>query len=344
MRAVTYQAPNEVRLEERPEPVIEAPDQAIVAIEATGVCGSDLHIYHGRVPVEPGTTIGHEYVGTLLEVGDAVDRVAVGDRVLGCFHVACGSCTACVRGDYHRCERGRTFGHGSTLGSLPGTQADQAMVPFANLTLRKVPAGMSAETALFAGDVMGTGYHAVAHAGMRSGDTVVVLGLGPVGLCAVQAAVAGGAAQVFAVDSVEDRLELARQFGATPVHLTEGDAKREVRGATEGRGADVVVEAVGAPAAFGSAIGLVRNAGTISGVGVQVGRSEINLGLAWLKGLDLRLGQANVILHVDRVLAMLAAGTLDPTPLVTHHMKLDEAVEAYDLYDRREALKIVLTP
>ncbi len=344
MRAVTYQAPNEVRIEERPEPVVEAPDQAVVAIEATGVCGSDLHIYHGRVPVEAGTTIGHEYVGTVLAVGDAVDRVAVGDRVLGCFHVACGSCTTCVRGDYHRCERGRTFGHGSTLGSLPGTQADQAMVPFANLTLRKVPEGMSAETALFAGDVMGTGYHAVAHAGMRSGDTVAVLGLGPVGLCAVQAAVAGGAAQVFAVDSVEDRLDLARRFGATPVHLTEQDAKREVRGATEGRGADVVVEAVGAPEAFGSAIGLVRNAGTISGVGVQVGRSEINLGLAWLKGLDLRLGQANVILHVDRVLAMLAAGTLDPTPLVTHHMKLDEAVEAYDLYDRREALKIVLTP
>jgi threonine dehydrogenase-like Zn-dependent dehydrogenase len=344
VRAVTYQAPNEVRIEERPEPVIEAPDQAIVAIEATGICGSDLHIYHGRVPVEAGTTIGHEYVGTVLAVGDAVDRVAVGDRVLGCFHVACGSCTACLRGDYHRCERGRTFGHGSTLGSLPGTQADQAMVPFANVVLRKVPDGMTAETALFAGDVMGTGYHAVAHAGMRSGDTVAVLGLGPVGLCAVQAAIAGGAAHVFAVDSVSERLDLAQQFGATPVHLTEQDAKGAVRDASGGRGADVVVEAVGAPAALGAAIGLARNAGTVRGIGVQVGRSELNLGLAWLKGLDLRLGLANVIAHVDRVLAMLEAGTLDPSPLVTHHMKLDEAVAAYDLYDRREALKIVLTP
>jgi threonine dehydrogenase-like Zn-dependent dehydrogenase len=191
---------------------------------------------------------------------------------------------------------------------------------------------------------MGTGYHAVADAGMRSGDTVAVLGLGPVGLCAVQAAIAGGAAHVFAVDSVEQRLDLARQFGATPVHLTEEDAKREVRGASGGRGADVVVEAVGAPAAVGAAIGLARNAGTVSGIGVQVGRSELNLGLAWLKGLDLRLGLANVIAHVDRVLAMLEAGTLDPTPLVTHHMKLDEAVAAYHLYDRREALKIVLTP
>jgi threonine dehydrogenase-like Zn-dependent dehydrogenase len=270
--------------------------------------------------------------------------VAVGDRVLGCFLVACGSCTNCLRGDYHRCEKGRTFGHGKNLGSLGGTQADQALIPFADLTLRKVPEGMSAEVALFAGDVMGTGYHAIAHAGMQEGDAVAVLGLGPVGLCAVQAAVAGGATQVFAVDSVEQRLELARQFGATPIHLTEGDPKREVRAATEGRGADVVVEAVGQPAAVDAAISLARNAGTVSGIGVQVGKAEMNLGLAWLKGLDLRLGQANVIAHVDRVLSLLDSGKLDPTPLVTHHMKLDEAVEAYEIYDRREALKIILTP
>ena len=344
MRAVTFQAPGEVRIDEVADPVLTSPDEAIIRVEASGVCGSDLHIFHGRVPVDPGTTIGHEYVGTVTAVGDAVTRVAVGDRVLGCFLVACGSCGTCLRGDYQRCERGRTFGHGANLGALGGTQADQALVPFADMVLRKVPEGMSADIALFAGDVMGTGYHAVAHAGMREGDTVVVLGLGPVGLCAVQAAVVGGAAQVFAVDSVEQRLDLAAQFGATPVHLTEGNPKAEVRGATEGRGADVVVEAVGAPAAVDAAIGLARNAGTVSGIGVQVGKSEMNLGLAWLKGLDLRLGQANVIAHVDRVLALLESGKLDPTPMVTHHMKLDEAVEAYDIYDRREALKIVLTP
>ncbi len=344
MRAVTFQAPGEVRIEERPEPVLQHADEAIIAIEATGVCGSDLHIYHGRVPVEPGTCIGHEYVGKVLAVGDGVTRVEVGDRVLGTFLVACGSCANCLRGDYHRCERGRTFGHGKNLGSLDGTQADQALVPFADMVLRKVPEGMSADVALFAGDVMGTGYHAVAHSGMKEGDTVAVLGLGPVGLCAVQAAVTGGAAHVFAVDSVEQRLELAKRFGATPVHLTEGDVKAEVRGASGGRGADVVVEAVGSPAAVDAAISLARSAGTVSGIGVQVGRSEMNLGLAWLKGLDLRLGLANVIAHVDRVLALLDSGKLDPTPLVTHHMKLDDAVEAYAIYDRREALKIILTP
>src|ERR1700755_348874 len=209
MRGVTYQAPGEVRVEDVAEPVLENPDEAIIAVEASGVCGSDLHIFHGRVPVDPGTVIGHEYVGKVLAVGDAVTRVAVGDRVLGCFLVACGSCSNCLRGDYHRCERGRTFGHGKNLGALDGTQADQALVPFADMVLRKVPEGMSAETALFAGDVMGTGYHAIATSEMREGDTVAVLGLGPVGLCAVQAAVVSGAAQVFAVDSVEQRLELA---------------------------------------------------------------------------------------------------------------------------------------
>jgi len=344
MRAVTFQAPGEVRIEEKSDPELVAADDAIILVEASGICGSDLHIYHGRVPVDPGFTIGHEFVGTVLAAGDDVERVAVGDRVLGTFHTACATCSSCLRGDYHRCRKGQTFGHGANLGDLQGAQAEQLLVPRANLTLRKVPEGMSADVALFAGDVMGTGYHAVAHSGMRMGDTVAVLGLGPVGLCAVQTALAGGASHVFAVDSVEERLELAAQFGATPVHLTEGNPKAEVRGATGGRGADVVIEAVGAPAAVEAAISLARNAGTVSGIGVQVGKSEMNLGLAWLKGLDIRLGQANVIAHVDAVMALLESGKLDPTPLVSHHMKLDEAAEAYALFDRREALKIVLTP
>jgi 2-desacetyl-2-hydroxyethyl bacteriochlorophyllide A dehydrogenase len=344
MRAVTFQGPNEVRVEEKPDPEIGAADEALVRVEASGICGSDLHIYHGRVPVEQGFTIGHEYVGTVLEAGDAVDRVAVGDRVLGCFHTACATCAACLRGDYHRCERQRTFGHGSHLGNLQGAQAELLVVPRANLTLRRVPEGMSDEVALFAGDVMGTGYHAVAHAGMKAGDTVAVLGLGPVGLCAVQAALAGGAVKVFAIDSVAARLEMAASFGATPIHLTEEEPKKAVRAATDGRGVDVVVDAVGDPAPLTMAISLCRDAGTVSGIGAYAGKGEIPLGLAWLKGLQLRLGLANVIAHVDRVLALIEAGRLDPAPLVTHHMKLDDAPEAYEIYDNREALKIVLTP
>ena len=191
---------------------------------------------------------------------------------------------------------------------------------------------------------MGTGYHAVTHAGVRAGDTVAVLGLGPVGLCAVQAARAAGAAQVFAIDTVEPRLALARQLGAVALHLTEEDAKRAVRAATEKRGVDVTVDAVGDAGPLELAISLTRDAGTVSGIGAYAGRAEIPLGLAWLKGLTLRLGLANVIAHVDRVLALMSAGVLDPTPLVTHHMKLADAAEAYRLYDAREALKIVLMP
>jgi alcohol dehydrogenase len=344
MRAVTFQAPEQVRVEEKPDPEIAAADDVVVRVEASGICGSDLHIYHGRVPVEPGFTIGHEFVGTVLAAGDDVDRVGVGDRVLGCFHTACATCSSCLRGDYHRCQKGQTFGHGANLGNLQGAQAEQLLVPRANLTLRRVPEGMSSDVALFAGDVMGTGYHAVAHAGMRSGDTVAVLGLGPVGLCAVQAALAGGAVRVFAVDTVEDRLRMAASFGATPLHLTEQDPKKEVRAATGGLGVDVVVDAVGDPGPLGMAISLARDAGTVSGIGAYAGRGEVPLGLAWLKGLELRLGLANVIAHVDRVLALIEAGKLDPTPLVSDHMSLDDAPEAYGIYDRREALKIVLTP
>jgi 2-desacetyl-2-hydroxyethyl bacteriochlorophyllide A dehydrogenase len=344
MRAVTFQAPEQVRIEEKPDPQLAAGDDAVIRVEASGICGSDLHIYHGRVPVEPGFTIGHEFVGTVLAAGEGVERVAVGDRVLGCFHVACATCASCLRGDYHRCREGRTFGHGAHLGDLQGAQAEQLLVPRANLTLRRVPEGMADEVALFAGDVMGTGYHAIAHAGMRAGDTVAILGLGPVGLCAVQAALAGGAVEVFAIDSVQERLDMAAAFGASPLHLEEEEPKRAVRAATEGLGADVVVDAVGDPGPLALAISLARDAGTVSGIGAYAGRGEVPLGLAWLKGLDLRLGLANVIAHVDRVLDLLAAGRLDPAPLVTHRMSLEDAADAYALYDRREALKIVLAP
>jgi len=344
MRAVTFQAPGVVSVEDRPEPELTDAGDAIVRIEATGVCGSDLHIYHGRVQVEPGFTLGHEYVGKVVATGEAVTRVAVGDRVFGCFQTACGECFFCRRGLYHRCLRSRTFGHGATLGSLQGTQAEMALVPNANLVLRKVPAGMSADVALFAGDVMGTGFHAVDASGVRAGDAVAVLGLGPVGLCAVQAARAVGAAHVFAVDTVPERLKVAESFGARAVHLSEEDVKAAVREATEGRGVDVCVDAVGDPRALDSAIRLTRACGCVQCVGVYAERAEVHMGLLWLKALNLRGGHANVLGHVDRVLAMMSAGVLDPTPLVTHHMPLDEAPAAYAIYDRREALKIVLTP
>ncbi len=344
MQTVTFQAPGEVRLVEKPDPELEAPTDAVVRVEATGVCGSDLHIFHGRVQIEPGFTIGHEYVGTVVAAGDAVTSVAVGDRVLGCFQVACSTCWHCRRGEYHKCDGSRTFGHGATLGGLQGTQAELALVPHANLTLRRVPAGLPDEAALFAGDVLGTAYHATVAAGLRAGDSVAVLGLGPVGLCAVQMALTAGASRVLAVDAVEQRLETARSFGALPIHLTEEDPRAVVKEATEGRGVDLAVEAVGDPRALDSAIRLARKGGTVSIVGVYAERVEVHVGLAWIKSLKMVMGQANVIAHLDPVLELLASGRVDPSPLVTHHLPLEQAPDAYALYDRREALKIVLKP
>jgi 2-desacetyl-2-hydroxyethyl bacteriochlorophyllide A dehydrogenase len=206
-------------------------------------------------------------------------------------------------------------------------------VPNANLTLRRVPEGISDEVALFAGDVMGTGYHAVAESGIKPGDSLAVLGLGPVGLCAVQVAVAAGARPVLAVDSVPQRLEMAQRFGAVPVHLTEESPR-----------VDAAVDAVGHADALDLAIRVARKAGTVVAIGVYAEPCQVHMGVVWIKALTLRSGHANVIGHVDRVLGMLAAGTLDPTSLVTHHLALDDAAEAYRIYDRHEALKIVLLP
>jgi len=342
MRAVTFQEPGRVAIEERPNPEPLAPDDAVVRVDASGICGSDLHIYHGRVQIEPGFTIGHEYVGTVVAAGEGVTGVSEGDRVLGTFHTACGMCFFCRRGIYQQCDQARVFGHGATLGSLQGTQAELALVPRANMTLRRVPEGLSDAAALFAGDVMGTAYHAIVAAGLRPGDTCAVIGLGPVGLCAAMVALAAGASRVIALDTVAERLEAARGLGAHPVHAAEENPRDAVKSLTEFGGVDVSVDAVGHPGALDTAIRLARKGGTVSVIGVYAERAEVHMGVVWIKGLNLISGRANVIAHLDAVLAMLATGRLDVSPLVSREMKLDDAPEAYEAYDRREALKIVL--
>ena len=344
MRAVTFQAPGEVRVDEVGEPELLAPDDAIVRVEASGICGSDLHIYHGRVQIEPGFVIGHEFVGEVIAAGDEVTRVSAGDRVLGTYATACGECFFCRREEFHKCDSSRVYGHGATLGSLQGAQAEQVLVPHANLALRRVPDGLSDDVALFAGDVMGTAFHAIGSRPLAEGETAAILGMGPVGLCAVQVAKAAGASEVVAIDTVEDRLRMAESFGATPVHLTEGDPRAEVKKLTDGRGVDLAVDAVGHPDALDLALRLARKAGTVSVTGVYAERVEVHMGILWIKAITLTSGHANVIKHLDRVLELLSSGALDPSPLVTHHMKLDEAPEAYRAYDNREALKIVLSP
>ena len=344
MRAVVFEQPGEVAVVSRSEPQVTDAEEAVVAVESSGVCGSDLHIYHGRVRVEPGFTLGHEFVGTVRAVGPGVRSVSPGDRVLGTFITACGRCWFCRRAEHHRCVESRVFGHGAGLGSLQGAQAEQVLVPHADLCLRRVPEGVSDDAALFAGDVLGTAYVAVERGGVRPGDVVAVLGLGPVGLCCAMVARAAGAARVIAVDSVGQRLETASALGCEAVHLEDDDPRARVRAATDGRGADVVIEAVGAAPALDLAIRVARDCGTVSVVGVYAERMEAHLGLAWIKGLTVRMGQANVIGALDSVLTLLRNGVVDIAPLVSRHMPLDEAPEAYRVYDRREALKIVLHP
>jgi alcohol dehydrogenase len=344
VHAVTFQAPGEVRVEEKPDPEPTQPDEAVVRVTAAGVCGSDLHIFHGRHPVEPGFTIGHEFTGEVTAVGDGVTEVKPGDRVTGSFVTACGECFFCRQGQFHHCVDQRIFGHGKISGDLQGAQAEQVVVPRANLTLRKVPDGLADDVALFAGDVMNTGVFAVRSANLQPGESVVVLGMGPVGLCTVQAARHAGASQVIAVDGVTERLEVAESFGAVPVHLTEQDPRAEIKAHTEGRGADVGVEAVGTPQALDLAIRLTRRAGKLAVIGVHGQPCEVHMGLLWNKSLTVTTGLANVIAHFDDTLALLAAGELDPSPLVERHLPLEQAPEAYAAYDRREALKIVLTP
>jgi 2-desacetyl-2-hydroxyethyl bacteriochlorophyllide A dehydrogenase len=344
VRAVTFQAPGEVRVDEVAEPELLAPDDAVVRVEASGICGSDLHIYHGRVQIEPGFVIGHEFVGEVIAAGDEVSRVGVGDRVLGTYATACGECFFCRREEFHKCDESRVYGHGATLGSLQGAQAEQVLVPHANLALRQVPDGLSDDVAVFVGDVMGTAFHAIDSRPLAEGEAAAILGMGPVGLCAVQAAKAAGASEVIAVDTVEDRLRMAESLGATPVHLTEEDPRGEVKRLTEGRGVDLAVDAVGHPDALDLALRLARKAGTVSATGVYAERVEVHMGVLWIKAITLTSGHANVIKHLDRVLELLSSGELDPSPLVTHHMKLDEAPDAYRVYDNREALKIVLSP
>ena len=217
-------------------------------------------------------------------------------------------------------------------------------MPHANLTLRKVPDGLSDDVALFAGDVMGTGFHAIDSRPLAEGETAAILGMGPVGLCAVQAAKAAGASEVIAIDTVEDRLAMAESFGATPVHLTEQDPRGEVKKLTEGRGVDLAVEAVGNPEALDLALRLARKAGTVSVTGVYAERTEVHMGVLWIKALTLTSGHANVIKHLDPCWSCSLTGSSTRRPLVTHHMKLDEAPDAYRVYDNREALKIVLAP
>jgi threonine dehydrogenase-like Zn-dependent dehydrogenase len=289
VKAVVFEDIDRVALEEVPEPTIEEPGDAIVRITAAGICGSDLHFLHGKAPLSPGDTIGHEGVGVVEEVGSEVRRFGPGARVVIAFDIVCGDCWYCRHGQTALCEDFQMLGGGAFGGNLLGAQAERVRVPSADVNLLPIPDGMEDERALFVGDILTTGYYGTAIADIQPGDTVVVVGAGPVGFFCIQAARLHGAGEVLALDMEADRLALAEKVGATPINVKEQNPQMAVSDLTEGRGADVVIEAVGNESAFQNAVEAVRRGGTISVVGMFVSEVvPIPLGFYWSRALRLQ--------------------------------------------------------
>jgi 2-desacetyl-2-hydroxyethyl bacteriochlorophyllide A dehydrogenase len=345
VRAVTFQDKGDFRVQDVPKPSLNDPTSVLLKVTLGSICGSDLHIYHGHTPINPGAVIGHEFTGVVEEVGGEVRRFQPGDRVVAAFFTACGHCHLCRRGWYSQCVNKSTFGHGEYFGDLGGGQAEWVVVPLADHTLEPIPEGMTDEQAIFVGDVLSTAYFGAERAEIQPGDTVAVIGAGPVGLMAVMAANLFGPARVYAVDMVDARLELAQELGAIPVNPDEVHPVEFLQKVTGGHGVDRSIECVGHVSAVETAIHCVRGGGTISMVGVP-SRTEWPFPLmhAWMKDLTFRAGWCNVQAYMRPLLDLVAAGKLQPDRIISHRMKLDEAVEAYRMFDAREATKIVLTP
>lgn len=346
MRAVVYEAPGRVAVGAVADAAIEDPRDAVIRVTLAAICGSDLHFFHGKAPMDPGETIGHEAVGIVEAVGDAVTRFAVGDRVVIAFDNACGACWFCRSGQTQLCEDFRTLGAGAFGGGLGGAQADLVRIPYADANLLAIPEGLDDERALFLGDILTTGLYGASVPEIRTGETVAVIGAGPVGFFAAQAARLADPAAVLVLDRDPARLAIAASVGATPIDVGARHAQMAVAEATGGRGADVVIEAVGTPEAFESAIDVVRRGGRVSVVGMFTSETvTVPLGIWWARSLDVRFaGICPVHAWWERALAAVAEGRIDPAPIVSHRMALDDAPEGYALFAAREATKVVLRP
>ena len=344
MKAVVYKDVGEVAVAEVDRPVIQEPTDAIIQVRKGSVCGSDLHIYHGRVPgVFEGATLGHEFAGTVAEVGPDVKGFKSGDDVVGSFLMVCGECKACKSGHYNFCDDQVVPGYGVFMGDLGGSQAEFVRVPKADVNLHQTN-GMDLEKALFAGDILSTAFYCAHLGGIKGGETVVVIGCGPVGIFAQEASRVLGASRVIAIDTVPERLALAAKLGSETVNALERNPAMAIDEMTGGEMADVVLETVGLPAALNSAISTVKRGGTISIIGVHTEPSfDLPLQEVFLRSITLAFGgTANVQGVWDEALEAIRSGKIDPTVIISHHMSLDESVEAYKLFDAKKAMKIII--
>lgn len=346
MRALTFRGVEDIRHEVVGDPRLIDREDAIVKVERAGLCGSDLHVYHGReVGLDDGTVMGHELVGRVVETASAVRHVAVGARVVAPFSTCCGHCFYCRRGMSARCPEGALFGWVQNGLGLQGAQAEFIRVPHADATLVAIDDDLPGELAVLLADVVPTGWHVARLGEVSSAEVVIVLGCGPVGLAAIVAAREQGAKRVFAVDTIRERLALAQRFGAEPLVL--GDAvTRAIREATGGRGADAALEVVGSPEASRLAFDLVRPGGVVAIAGVHhEDRFAFSPLEAYDKNLTLRIGRCPARLYMDELLPLLRRRP-DLAAIVTHRRQLSDGPNAYRMFDLKQdgCIKVVFEP
>ncbi len=349
MKALVYHGPGKKAWEEVPDPTIQQPTDVVVRVETTTICGTDLHILKGDVPaVIEGRILGHEGVGTIVEVGSAVTTHAVGDRVIISCISACGACSYCHQGLYAHCLAdegapgiGWVFGH-----LIDGTQAELVRVPFADNSLYRVPEGVSDDAAVMLSDILPTGFEiGVRYGKVEPGDVVAVVGAGPVGLAAMMTCGLYGPSRVIALDLDPNRLDQALGFGATDaVNSADSDWAEQVMAMTDGLGVDVAIEAVGLPATFEACTRIVRPGGSVANVGVHGSPVELALQDLWIQDIAITMGLVSTS-TTPMLLKLVAQHKLDAERFATHHFSFDQFLEAYDTFGdaaETKALKVVL--
>jgi alcohol dehydrogenase len=345
MKGLVYHGPGQRSWDTVPEPTIEAPTDVVVRVDSSTICGTDLHILKGDVPaVQPGTILGHEAVGTIVEKGAGVATLEIGDRVLVSCITACGRCRFCKEHRYGACTGGGgwIFGH-----LIDGLQADYARVPFADTSVYKVPPELKDEQVIFLADILPTAYEVgVLNGRVEPGDTVAIVGAGPIGLAAVLTARLLTPAHIVAIDIDDSRLERARELGAdVAINNGGGTALTTVQQLTGGLGADVAIEAVGVPETFELCTELVRPGGRVANVGVHGHSATLHLETLWIRDLTITTGLVDTF-TTPRLLDLIAGGKLDAMPFATHYFPLGETMSAYDTFGdaaATHALKVVLT-
>ena len=344
MKALVYHAPGERDWEEVPDPAVEQPTDVVVRIDSSTICGTDLHILKGDVPeVKPGTILGHEAVGTVVEKGTGIGTLELGDRVLVSCITSCGRCRFCKERRYGLCTGGGgwIFGH-----LIHGLQAEYARVPFADTSVYKIPEELSDEQVLFLADILPTAYEVGVLAGrVEPGDTVAIVGAGPIGLAAVLTAKLYTPAHIVAIDLDDSRLEHARAFGAdVTINNGSGIAVAAVMELTGDLGADVAIEAVGTPETFELCTELIRPGGRVANVGVHGHSATLHLETLWIRDVTITTGLVDTF-TTPQLMKLIAEGRLDPTPFATHRFPLGDTMAAYDAFGdaaRTHALKVVL--